>query len=124
MANHFGLDFDLVELLTGVDADDGADHLGDDDHVTEVRLDERRLLVGLGLLLGLAQLLDQTHRLALQAAVEAAAGPGVHDIAELLRGEVQKSVVTGCVRWVWSRGGLLDDEKDGAVTYCSSSMPR
>lgn len=103
MANHLRLDFNLVELLTGVDANDGADHLGDDDHVTEVRLDERRLLVGLSLLLSLAQLLDQTHRLALQAAVEAAAGPGVHDIAELLRGEVQKSVLSGAVREFVSR---------------------
>lgn len=50
MADHLGLDFDLVELLSGVDTDDGADHLGDDNHVTEVGLDEVGLLVGLGLL--------------------------------------------------------------------------
>jgi len=50
VADHLGLDFDLVELLSGVDTDDGADHLGDDNHVTEVGLDEVGLLVGLGLL--------------------------------------------------------------------------
>ena len=50
MADHLGLDFDLVELLSGVDTDDGADHLGDDNHVTEVGLDKVGLLVGLGLL--------------------------------------------------------------------------
>lgn len=84
VANHLRLDLNLVELLAGVDTDDGADHLGDNDHVTEVGLDEVGLLVGPGLLLGLAELLDQTHGLALQTAVEAAAGTSVNDITELL----------------------------------------
>jgi hypothetical protein len=92
VANHLGLDLNLVELLTGVDTDDGADHLGDDDHVTEVGLDEIGLLVGLGLLLGLAELLDETHGLALQTAVEASAGTSVNDITELLGGKVEEPV--------------------------------
>lgn len=95
MANHLRLDLDLVELLSGVDTDDGTNHLWDDDHVTEVSLDEIWLLVWLGLLLGLAELLDQAHRLALEAAVEAAAGAGMDDVTELVRGEVQKSVERG-----------------------------
>lgn len=98
MADHFGLDFNLVELLAGVDADDAADHLGHDDHVAQVRLDEVGLLVGLGLLLGLAQLLDQTHGLALETAVEPAAGASVDDIAELLGGEVQEPVIQASQR--------------------------
>jgi hypothetical protein len=101
VANHLRLDLDLVELLAGVDTDDGADHLGDDDHVTQVRLDEVGLLVGLGLLLGLAELLDQTHRLALQTAVEAAAGAGVHNITELLGREVEEPVQQG-KEYPWS----------------------
>ena len=84
MANHLGLDLDLVELLAGVDTNDGTDHLGDNDHVTEVGLDEVGLLVGLGLLLGLAELLDQTHGLALETAVEPSAGTGVDEVTELL----------------------------------------
>jgi hypothetical protein len=92
VTNHLGLDFDLVELLTGVDTDDGADHLGDNDHVTEVSLDLVGLLVGLGLLLCLAELLDQTHGLALETTVETSAGTGVDDIAELLRREVEELV--------------------------------
>lgn len=92
VTNHLGLDLNLVELLTGVDTDNGADHLGDDDHVTEVSLDEIGLLVGLGLLLGLAELLDETHGLALQAAVETSAGTGVNDITELLGGKVEEPV--------------------------------
>jgi hypothetical protein len=90
VANHLRLDLNLVELLAGVDTDDGADHLGDDDHVTEVGLDEVGLLVGLGLLLGLAEFLDETHGLALQTAVEASAGTGVDNITELLGGEVEE----------------------------------
>ena len=39
------LDFDGLEDLAVVHTDDGADHLGDDDHVTQVSLDERGLLV-------------------------------------------------------------------------------
>ena len=92
MTNHLGLDLDLVELLARVDADDGADHLGDDNHVTEVRLDELGLLVGLGLLLGLAELLDETHGLALEAAVDPAAGAGVDEGAEFFGGEVEEAV--------------------------------
>jgi hypothetical protein len=92
VANHLGLDFDLVELLTGVDTDDAADHLGDNDHVTEVGLDEVGLLVGASLLLGLAELLDETHGLALQTAVEPSAGTGVDDITELFRRKVEELV--------------------------------
>ena len=98
MANHLRLDLNLVELLAGVDTNDGADHLGDNDHVTEVGLDEVGLLVGLGLLLRLAELLDETHGLALQTAVEATAGTGVDDITELLRREVEEPVDS--VRWI------------------------
>lgn len=96
MANHFRLDLNLVELLAGVDTDDGADHLGDNDHVTEVGLNEVGLLVGLGLLLGLAELLDETHGLALQTAVEATAGTSVNDITELLGRKVEEPVEGMC----------------------------
>lgn len=93
VADHLGLDLDLVEHLAGVDADDRADHLRDDDHVTQVSLDNIGLLVGLGLLLSLAELLDETHGLALQAAVDSSAGTGVNDITELVRGEVEEPAV-------------------------------
>lgn len=65
MANHLRLDFHLVEFFSGVDTDDAANHFWDHDHVTEVSLDKVGLLVGLGLLLGFAELLDQAHGLAL-----------------------------------------------------------
>lgn len=91
VANHLRLDLNLIELLARIDTNDGTDHLRDDDHVTKVSLDEVWLLVGLRLLLGLAELLDQTHGLALETAVESATSTGVDNIAELLGGEVEKS---------------------------------
>ena len=91
MANHLRLNLNLVELLSGVDTDDGTDHLWDDDHVTEVGLDEVWLLVWLSLLLCLAELLDEAHWLALETAVETTTGTGVDDVAELVRGEVEES---------------------------------
>lgn len=119
MADHLGLDLDLVELLTRVDTNDGADHLGDDDHVTEVGLDEVGLLVGLGLLLCLAELLDQAHGLALETAVESSAGAGVDDIAELLGGEVEELVkVDTAVGKLLESSLGLDGCCDGSVSPC------
>lgn len=92
MANHLGSDFDLVKLLAGVDADNATNHLGDNNHVSEVRLNEVGLLVGLGLLLSLAQLLDEAHGLSLQASVDPAPSTGVNNIAQLVRAEVQKTI--------------------------------
>jgi len=93
VSNHLGLDFHLVEFLARVDTDDATNHLGDHNHISQMRLDEIRLLIGLRLLLGLAQLLDQTHGLALETAVEPTTSTSVDDIAELVRGQVEESVV-------------------------------
>jgi hypothetical protein len=49
-----------------------------------MRLNQIRLLIRTSFLLGLAQFLDQAHGLALQTAVEAAAGARVDDVAELV----------------------------------------
>jgi hypothetical protein len=126
VADHLGLDLDLVELLAGVDTNDGTDHLGDDDHVTEVSLDEVGLLVGLGLLLGLAELLDQTHGLALEATVETSAGTSVDDIAELLAGKVEEPrKVSQSASMVCARDcDFADRHVSECSTYSSRSMPR
>ncbi|KAI6770073.1 hypothetical protein HG530_004702 [Fusarium avenaceum] len=81
-----------IENSARVDADDATDHLGNDNHVTKVGLDEVGLLVGLSLLLGLAKLLDKTHGAALQATVDPAAGTSVDNIAELVGGEVEEPI--------------------------------
>ena len=90
MTDHFGLHFDLVELLARVDTDDATNHLGNNDHVAEMGLDEVGLLVGLGLLLGLSELLDQAHGLALETTVEPSAGTSVNEVTELFRAEIQE----------------------------------
>lgn len=74
----------LVEGLSVVHTNDGSDHLGDDDHVAQVRLDDGRLLVDRSLLLGLAQLLDQSERLALQSTLETPARAAVHQLNQLV----------------------------------------
>lgn len=92
VSNHLRLNLNLVELLARVDTNYATNHLRDNNHVTEVSLDEVGLLVGFGLLLRLAELLDQTHGLALQSTVEPAAGACVYNIAELVGGQVEESV--------------------------------
>lgn len=84
VSHHLRLDFNLVELLSRVDTNNTANHLGHNNHVSQVRSDNIRLLVWLGLLLALAKLLDQAHRLALQATVEPTAGTSVNYITELV----------------------------------------
>lgn len=69
---------------THVDTDDGADHLGHNDHVTQVRLDHRRLLVGAGRLLRLSQLLDQTDGAALQTPLEPSARTSMDELGPLV----------------------------------------
>ena len=80
VADHLGLDLNRVEDLAVVDADDRADHLGNDNHVTEMGLDDGGLLIRGSLLLGLAELLDETHGLALETALEPSASTGVDDL--------------------------------------------
>jgi hypothetical protein len=91
VSNHLRLNLNLVELLSRVDTNDATNHLRDNNHVSEMGLDEIGLLVGLGFLLRLSQLLDQTHGLALETAVETTASAGVDNITELVGGEVEES---------------------------------
>jgi len=115
VAHHLGLDFDLVELLAGVDTNDAADHLWHNDHVSEMCLDEVGLLVGLGLLLGLSEFLDQAHWSALEATVEPTAGAGMEDVEELVGWDIEESAE--------SISGLVHEQMMVA-TYWSRSIPR
>ena len=104
VAGHLGLDFDGREhlalerrgcvraYLAVVDANHGADHLRHHNHVTHVRADDGGLLVRLSLLLGLAQLLDEGHRLALQTTREAPAGTGVHQLDKVFVRHVEQVI--------------------------------
>lgn len=103
MSSHLGLDLDRVEdlftfvspctnsilkqeratHLAVVDANNRADHFRDDNHVTQMGLYDGRLLVGLSLLLGFTQLLDETHGTALEATLKPSASTGVDEVDEL-----------------------------------------
>ena len=84
VTNHLGLDLDLVESLTVVDTEDRADHLGNNDHVAQVSLDGSGLLVRSSGLLSGTELLDETHRLAVETTGESTASTGVDNLGELL----------------------------------------
>lgn len=84
VANHLGLDLHGVEHLTVVDTNDRANHLGDNDHVSQVGLDNGGLLVlGAGQLGG-SQLGNQAHGLGAQASGESSSDSGTAELGELL----------------------------------------
>mmetsp|Transcript_8294 Transcript_8294/g.28223 ORF Transcript_8294/g.28223 Transcript_8294/m.28223 type:complete len:253 (+) Transcript_8294:620-1378(+) len=108
VADHLGLDLDRVEHLAVVDAHDGADHLGHHDHVAQVGLDHIGLVVRAGaLLLGLAQLLDERHRLGLEAAREPPPRAGMDELHELVHREVQEGVQVHSAEGELAEGALL-----------------
>jgi len=80
----------LTENLSVVDTNNGTDHLGNDNHVTKVSLDDFRLLTGGGGGLGLAELLHQTERLALESTLETTTGTSVNELGESSRVEVEE----------------------------------
>lgn len=92
VTHHLGLDLGVDKESTSVDADHGADHFGDDDHVTQVSLDGSGLLIGESLSLGLAETLDEAHGLALKTTLELSAGTGVNETHEVLVGHVEESI--------------------------------
>ena len=98
--HHLRLNLHLIELLPAIDANDAANHFRHDNHVAEVGFDEVGLLVGFGVLFGFAEFFNEAHGFAFEASVEAAAGAGVDDVAELFRGEVEESVEVG-VSWIF-----------------------
>jgi len=90
VASHLWLDLDRVENLAVVNSDNGTNHFWDNNHVSEVSLDDSRFFVGRGLLLGLTKLLDQTQGLSLEATIETPANAGLNDVEELLVAEIQE----------------------------------
>lgn len=99
MAHHLRLDFHLVEFLAAVDSNDAANHLGNNDHVAKVCLDQIGLLVGFRILLGLAEFLNQAHGAALETPVESTAGASMKDGEEFVGGDVEQSVGMSFVRF-------------------------
>jgi hypothetical protein len=70
----------MMTYLAVVDTDNTANHFWDDNHVTQVGFDNSGLLIRGSLLLCLAELLDKTHGLALETALEPSTGTGMNDL--------------------------------------------
>jgi len=90
VSDHLRLDLDSVEDLSVVDSDHAADHLRDDNHITQMGFDGGGLLVGRGILLCLAQTLDEVHGLSLQAALETSSCARMDELDKLLIGKVKE----------------------------------
>lgn len=85
------LDLDEVVAEAIVDADLRADHLGDDQGVAEVGLDNGGLLGGVShRLLGLAEADQEVLEALVVATDKAAASAGVEHLQELLLGDVEQ----------------------------------
>lgn len=69
VSDHLSLDFDLIERLAVVHADNTADHLGYDDGVAQVSLHYGWFLERRCLFLNLAELLQQSESLALETSI-------------------------------------------------------
>jgi len=107
VANHFGFDFNLVESFSLVDTNDAADHLGHDDHVSQMRLDGIGFFIGKARLLALTQLLDKSHGLSLEAAGELATNPAGEQLHQLIGGHVKELVKIDASVGVLPEGSLL-----------------
>merc|ERR1740129_1053674 len=90
VSNHLWLHLNLCEDLAVVNSNNGASHLGDDDHVPQVGLDHIGLLVGRSLLL--LQLLDQGHWLPLESPGELPPDPADKQLHQLLVVHVEELV--------------------------------
>ena len=64
------LDFNLVESLAVVNANNGTGHLRDDDHIAQVCFDNVGFLIRRAFLLLLTQFLDQSQRLTLKTTTD------------------------------------------------------
>ena len=107
MSDHLRLDLHLVEGLAIVDTNDGAGHLGDHHHVSQVGLDHVGLLVDGGLLLLLAELLDEGHGLPLEAPGELPADSAGEELHELLVVHVEELVEVDAAVGELAEGTLL-----------------
>lgn len=66
-----------------MDTDNTTDHIRDDDHVTEMGLDNSGLVFTSGFSLGLADTIDQGHRLALKTTDYTATSTAMNKFDEL-----------------------------------------
>jgi hypothetical protein len=74
--------------------------------------------------LGLPELLDETHGLALKTTVEPAAGTGVDEVAEFLRAKVEEPAYRSEYRHHLYQFPAHSESRGHRKTYWSRSTPR
>jgi len=95
VTDHFGLDFNLVENLSVVDADDGANHLGNDDDRSKMSLDASGLgsgLVGVNSSLRSSKSLEEVFLSALDASGVVSSLAATEKLDEVFGLQVQELV--------------------------------
>lgn len=90
VSDHLWLYFSLVENLSVVDANDGTDHLGKDDHITQVCLHCGRLLQNVSGFLCLLKPRNQVEVLPLQSTSKAPSHAAWKHLCELITEMPQK----------------------------------
>ncbi len=90
MTSHFRLNFHAVENLSIVNTNDTSNHFWNNNHISQVGLDDGWLFVGESSLLCLAKFLDQTHWLGLHTTVETSACTARKEFEKLVIGEIEE----------------------------------
>ena len=118
------LDLDTVELLSVVHTDDASDHLGNNNHVTDVGLDGSRALTRNSLTLVLAKSLEECNLLALETTVgQAAARASGEEIHQLLVGQVKQLVQIHSAVRVLAEGSVLLQGLECKVPKINKDIP-
>lgn len=118
VSNHLRLDLNGVENLTVVDTNQRANHLRNNNHVSQVSLNNGRLLVSWSSQLSSSQLGNQAHRLGAQTSGESSSNSSAAELGEFLslqlqqlgevdalKGEGLESSLPGGWMLVWSVDG-------------------
>jgi len=90
MTRHFWLDFNGVEDLAVIDADNASDHLRYDNHVAEMGFDYCGFLIRECLLLCFAEFFDETHGFPLETTLEASTCTRVDELNKILVGKIKQ----------------------------------
>jgi len=111
MIDHFGLDFNLIENFAVVDSDNGSNHLWNNYNITQVGLDDCRLLTDLSghCLFGLAQAFKEVFLSSLGAAVEVTTLTATQKLDQVFRLHFKKLVQIDTTEGVLFEGTLLLD---------------
>ena len=91
-----------------MDTNDGADHLGDNNHVAEVSLNDLGLLADADVTLGGVQALEESHGLALHTTVgKATASASIHELDERSARELEEVLKIDAAVRELAEGALL-----------------